>query len=91
MLFTDLWQFFSLNTLPNTSVVFLLFFQFCIFDSFYHYAACWVTLNPVTHGSVTLCNKMLSKKSGKIRPKINAKMDKIPEPATQGSVLRLLK
>ena len=52
-LLTDLWPFFSLNTLPHTSVglsdcFFIVFFSFEYFDSFDHYAACWVTLTTST-------------------------------------------
>ena len=46
---TDLYAYFSLNTLPHTSVsltrcISIVFFSFEYFDPYDHYAACWVTL-----------------------------------------------
>ena len=45
---TDLKPFFSLNTLPHTGTVKTAFFSFEYFDPYDHYAACWVTLKPMT-------------------------------------------
>ena len=49
---TDLWPFFSFNTVPHTSVgrtscISIVFFGFENLDSFHQYAACWITLKPV--------------------------------------------
>ena len=46
---TELQPFFLLNILPHTSVglttcISTVVFSFEYFDSFYHHAACWVTL-----------------------------------------------
>ena len=46
---TDLSTYFSLNTLPHTSVsltrcISIVFFSFEYFDPYVHYAVCWVTL-----------------------------------------------